>query len=200
MTLVSPEQSINVPVAGSILVDPPASGVPAGAAGMTVYIGPTTGSETLQGMSSGNGSYTQSVPLNLTGAAPPAINSTLCRLAANDALWPTGTGYNVALFDASGNPYPGSPMQWQLLGPGTQINVSNGLPYYHGIVMYPVPILASPLNHSTQSIAGGLSLGSYPLYTGGIVAGGAPGFTGTFVSGACTETFVGGGLIGKTGC
>jgi len=40
------------------------------------------------------------------------------------------------------------------MGPGTTINVSNGLPYYHGVVMYPTPILASPLNHATQSING----------------------------------------------
>lgn len=32
--------------------------------------------------------------------------------------------------------------------------------------MFPAPILASPLNHATQSISGSLSLGSYMLYAG----------------------------------
>jgi len=62
-------------------------------------------------------------------------------------------------------------MQWQLMGPGTTINLSNGLPYYHGIVMFPSPLLASPLNHATQSISGPLSLGSYTLYAGSVNAG-----------------------------
>lgn len=31
-------------------------------------------------------------------------------------------------------------------------------------MMYPSPILASPLNHATQSINGSLSLGTYTLY------------------------------------
>src|SRR5271165_2193079 len=39
---------------------------------------------------------------------------------------------------------------------GTHINLSNGLLYYHGVVMFPSPILASPLNHGTQSITGPL--------------------------------------------
>ena len=50
---------------------------------------------------------------------------------------------------------------------GTHINLSNGLLYYHGVVMFPSPILASPLNHGTQSITGPLSLGQYTLYVGG---------------------------------
>jgi len=54
-------------------------------------------------------------------------------------------------------------MLWQLLGPNTTINLSNGLPYYHGVVTYPVPILASPLNHATQSISGSLNLTGYSL-------------------------------------
>ena len=38
-----------------------------------------------------------------------------------------------------------------------------GLPYYHGTVFYPVPILANPANHGTQSISGTLDLGGYFL-------------------------------------
>ena len=33
------------------------------------------------------------------------------------------------------------------------INLSNGLPYYHGVVMYPSLILASPLNQLNKSVA-----------------------------------------------
>jgi hypothetical protein len=36
----------------------------------------------------------------------------------------------------------GYPMQWQIMGAGTTMNLSNGLPYYHGVVMFPSPILA----------------------------------------------------------
>jgi general stress protein YciG len=35
-------------------------------------------------------------------------------------------------------------LHWQLMGPGATVNVSSGIPYYHGIVMFPTPILASP--------------------------------------------------------
>jgi hypothetical protein len=199
-TLASPEGSIVLGSSGGITVNPPTSGIPAGAAGMRIYIGVTSGSETLQGASAGDGSFTQSVPLNLTSSSPPPVNSTLCMIVSNGAVWPVGTGYNVSVADSSGNTFPGYPMEWQLATPGVQINVSNGLPYYHGVVMYPTPLLASPLNHSTQSMAGSFSTGSYPIYTGGIVAGGQPGFTGTKVFGACTVTYVGGVNVGVVGC
>ena len=199
-TLPSPESSIVLGGNGGITVNPPASGIPAGAAGMRIYMSATQGGELLQGASAGQGSFTQSTPLNLTNPPPPAVNSTVCMVVSNGAVWPVGTGYNVSVADSSGNVFPGYPMEWQLATPGVQINVSNGLPYYHGVVMYPTPILASPLNHSTQSIAGGVSLGSYPLYTGGVVVNGQAGFTGTFVAGACTETYAGGVLVSKTGC
>lgn len=199
-TLASPEGNIVLGAAGGITVNPPTSGIPASAAGMHIYISATQGGELLQGASAGDGSFTQSVPLNLTNPAPPQSNSTVCMIVSNGAVWPVGTGYNVSVSDPSGNTFPGYPMQWQLATPGVQINVSNGLPYYHGVVMYPTPILASPLNHSTQSIAGALSLGTYPLYAGGVVVGGTAGLSGTFVSGACTLTFAGGVLTNKTGC
>jgi hypothetical protein len=161
-TLPSPEQTIQLTQQGGIQVNPPASGVPSNAAGMRIYIGTTSGGETLQGYTTGSGVYNQLVPL-VAGTALPSSNTTLCQQVANDAGWPSGTGYKVALTDSSGNAYPGYPMMWQLLGPGTTINLSNGLPYYHGTVIFPAPILASPLNHATQSINGPLSLGSYPL-------------------------------------
>jgi hypothetical protein len=97
----------------------------------------------------------------VSGTGLPFLNSTLCKITANDAIWPVGTGYKVSIVDQSGNALPNYPMQWQLIGPGTTINLSNGLAYYHGVVMYPSPILASPANHGQQSIAGPLSFGGY---------------------------------------
>jgi hypothetical protein len=113
--------------------------------GMRVYIGTTSGAETLQGSSIGTASYVQSGPL-VSGTALPTTNNTICKIVANDAMYPLGTGYTVALTNTAGNSLPGYPMQWQLMGPGTTVNVSSGIPYYNGVVMFPSPVLASPLN------------------------------------------------------
>jgi len=177
VTLVSPETTAQLSAQGNLQVALPAGGLPAGVTGYKVYIGTTSGSETLQATQAGNGVYTQSIPL-VTGAAVPASNNTICQEVANDAIWPVGTGYTVSLTDPNGNTQPGYPMIWQLLGPNTTINLSNGLPYYHGIVTYPVPILASPLNHTIQSISGSLSLGSYYLTAGGYKVNGSGGTAG----------------------
>jgi len=162
VTLESPETRSTLSATGSLVVNPPVSGVPAAAVGMDVFIGITSGGETLQGQTTGSASFVQSSALT-SGASPASSNSTLCKVTANDVVWPVGTGYNASLTDQYGNPIPGYPMQWQILGAGTTVNLSNGLPYYHGVVMYPVPILASPANHGTQSISGSLNLGGYNL-------------------------------------
>lgn len=162
VTLVSPETRTVVSSTSALVVNPPSSGVPSTASGMNVYIGTTSGGETLQGQTTGSSSFTQSTPLSV-GTAMPTANTTQCKLVANDAIWPVGTGYVVTMVDSNGNGIPGYPMQWQLMGAGTTINLSNGLPYYHGVVMYPSPILASPLNHGLQSISGPLSLSGYNL-------------------------------------
>lgn len=161
-TLPSPESVANLSGTGNLTIPAPVSGVPSNAVGMKVYIGTTSGGETQQGSTTGSATFTQSTPL-VSGAALPVTNSTICKIVANDAGWPTGTGYTASLTDTSGNTLPGYPMTWQLLGPNTTINLSNGLPYYHGVVTYPVPILASPLNHAPQSISGPLSLTGYNL-------------------------------------
>lgn len=168
VTLASPETATTLSGTGSLVVNPPASGVPSNAQGMRVYIGSSSGSETLQGSTTGSASFVQSSALS-GGASPSGTNTTLCQVAANDAVWPTGTGYNVTLVDSHANPVPGYPMQWQLLGPGTTVNLSNGLPYYHGVVVYPSPILSAPANHGTQSISGGLSFGGYTIYNAGAI-------------------------------
>ena len=161
-TLPSPETVVNLSATGEIQVAPPPGPLPAGVTGMRVYIGTTSGGEQYQGNTTGTSVYTQSVPL-ITPGGPSTTNTTVCTQVANDAGWPTGTGYTVSVADPSGNTLPGYPMQWQLLGPGTSINLSNGLPYYHGVVTFPTPILASPLNHAAQSISGPLSMSGYDV-------------------------------------
>jgi hypothetical protein len=167
VTLASPEMQVQLLSTGQIQVAPPVSGIPAGATGMNVYIGTSSGAETLQGQTTGSAVYTQSTPLT-SGSSLPNTNTTGCKEIANDTIWPVGTGYSVTLSDSSGNTVPGYPMMWQLLGANSTINLSNGLPYYHGVVTYPAPILASPLNHATQSISGGLSFGNYNLLNVGM--------------------------------
>lgn len=162
LTLVSPETVIQLNSTGQLIVASPSSGMPAGAVGMRVYISASTNAETLQGSTTGSAAFIQSVPL-VAGAQPSSSNTTVCKQIANDAIWPTGTGYTVAMIDPNGNTIPGYPMQWQLIGPNTTINLSSGLPYYHGTVFFPTPIMASPLNHNLQSIAGPLSLSGFQL-------------------------------------
>lgn len=178
ITLPSPESRTQLSSSGSVVVNPPTSGIPAGAVGMQVYISTSSGNETLQGQTIGSGSYVQSSAL-VNGASPQISNTTLCQLTANDAIWPVGTGYVTSLTDSKGNSVPGYPMQWQLTGPGTTINLSNGLPYYHGVVLFPVPILTAPLNHGVQGITGPLSLSGYNLLNVGKigVGTGTPGWS-----------------------
>lgn len=167
-TLASPEVVGTLSATGSLVVASPASGLPASAVGINVYISTTSGTETKQGSATGTAAYTQSSAL-ISGSALPASNTTLCQLIANDAVWPVGTGYKVSMVDSDGNGIPGYPMVWQLMGAGNTIELSNGLPYYNGVVTYPVPLMANPFNHGTQSIAGGLSFGGYFIYNAGRV-------------------------------
>jgi hypothetical protein len=162
VTLVSPEVSVQLSGTGQLQVSPPISGMPATAVGMDVYIGANSGAETLQGTTIGAATFTQSTPLT-SGAAVPTTNTTVCKIIANDAGWPTGTGYNVSLTTPSGATMPGYPMRWQLLGPGGTVNLGQGLPYYNGTVNYPIPILAIPYNHAPQSISGPLSMTGYSI-------------------------------------
>jgi len=228
VTLPSPETRFTLSITSSLVVNPPSSGMPANAVGMNVFISTSSGAETLQGQTTGTASFVQSTAL-ASGASPASSNTTLCQIVANDAVWPTGTGYNVSLTDKNGNPIPGYPMQWQLLGPGSTYNLSNGLPYYHGVVYYPVPVLTQPANHGVQSISGPLSFGGYNVYgigrfgvgtntpgwgvdvegsglagminsKGGYLINGVSGFTGTKVAGSCTFTLAGGIITGVSGC
>lgn len=168
-TLPSPTVSLNLTSAGELHVTPPAGVGPPNAVGMNVYIGTVAGQETFQGHTTHpTDTFTQSTSLTTNGGTPHISNTTVCRVVANDAAWPTGTGYNVSLTDSSGNTLFSYPEMWQFFGPGSSYNLSQGIPYYHGQVTYPVPILTTPYNHNVQSIAGPLSMGIpgnyYPIY------------------------------------
>jgi hypothetical protein len=168
-TLPSPEVAVQLTLTGELQILPPVGTGPPQAIGMDVYIGATPGSEQYQGQTvTRTAQYTQAVPL-ITGAAVPTQNLTPCRVVANDAIFPTGTGYNVSLLDASGNNLFPSAQMWQFFGPGSTYNLSNGIPYYHGQVTYPIPLLTIPYNHNAQSISGPLSLTGYNLYNVGAV-------------------------------
>lgn len=168
-TLPSPEVAVQLTHTGELQILPPVGTGPPQATGMKVYIGATSGSETLQGQTSTlTAQYTQAVAL-VTGAAVPNQNLTQCRVVANDAGFPTGTGYSVSLLDASGNTLFSYPEMWQFFGPGSTYNLSQGIPYYHGQVTYPIPVLTIPFNHNPQSISGPISLSGYNLYNVGAI-------------------------------
>jgi hypothetical protein len=168
-TLPSPEVAVQLTSTGELQILPPVGTGPPQATGMDVYIGLTSGSETYQGQTTSlTAQYTQSSPL-ITGAAVPIQNLTACRVIANDAGFPTGTGYSVSLLDSSGNTLFSYPELWQFFGPGSTYNLSQGIPYYHGQVTYPIPLLTIPYNHNAQSISGPLSLTGYNLFNVGAV-------------------------------
>lgn len=169
-TLASPEVAVQLTHTGELQVLPPVGTGPPQATGLDIYIGTTPGGETYQGQTTSlTAQYTQATNLSTTGNAPPIRNLTVCRVVANDAGFPTGTGYNVSLLDASGNTLFSYPEMWQFFGPGSTYNLSSGIPYYHGEVTYPIPILTIPFNHNPQSISGALSLSGYNLYSVGAI-------------------------------
>lgn len=166
-TLPSVEAPVQLTSTGSIQISPPAVGAPANAVGMNIYIGTSSGAETYQGQTTSTvATFTQSTPITTNGSIPPIQNNTVCQAVANDAAWPIA-GYNVTLTTAAGNTVPGFPQQWQLVGPGSAYNLSNGLPLYNGRVTYPVPVLTLPYNHNAQSISGPLSMTGYNVYNVG---------------------------------
>jgi hypothetical protein len=161
-TLPSPESIIQLTGTGSVVISPPA-GFPANAVGMRVYVGTSPEAETLQGETvSATAQYSVATPL-ATASDAPQENSSECVIAFNDTIIPY-SGYNVSLIAANGNAYPGWPQAWQLNGgPGGTVNVSAGAPLWNGVVIFPQPLFAQPLNHGPQSIAGPLSMSGYTL-------------------------------------
>ncbi len=164
-TLPSPEVVIPLPSGGSFsltYLDP----IPSNTQGVKLYVSATSGTETLQSAVTGGVVATQNTAL-VTGAMPPTTNSTVCSIAFNDTIIPHA-GYKVSLLSSTGQAYPGFPQQWQLNGGANgTVNVSQGAPLWNGVVIYPQPIVAQPLNHGPQSISGPLSLSSYNLFNVG---------------------------------
>lgn len=161
-TLPSPERQLQLTGPGTLTIPAPLD-LPPNAVGMKVYIGNTSGGEELQGETSGSAQPFRQAAALTGGAAPPAVNTSVCSIAFNDTVIPY-SGYNVTLTSADGNAYPGWPQAWQLNG-GTNgtVNIAQGTPLWNGTVIYPQPILAQPLNHGPQSIAGSLNMSGYDL-------------------------------------
>ena len=164
-TVASPERNIVTTAAGTLVVQVPAN-PPANATQWKIYIGVTTGTETLQSTQSAPFvNYSQSTSL-ANGAALPSANSSSCSLRFNDELQPSYTGYNVTFTTTNGAAIPGFPQKWYLAG-GT-VNVSNGTPLYSGTVVYPQAILTMPAGNALQSISGPLSVGGFKLSTSNV--------------------------------
>ncbi len=174
-TLPSPELQVQLTSTGSLIISPPAT-FPANAAGITVFVGTTSGAETGQGNTVGPTQvFTQNETPVTTATTLPATNTSACSIAFNDTIIPY-SGYNVSLLSSSGNAYPGWPQAWQLNGGlnGT-VNISDGAPLWNGTILYPQPILSQPLNHGPQSISGLLDMSGYKIQnTGGIGVGIVP--------------------------
>ena len=174
-TLPSPELQVQLTGTGSLIISPPAT-FPANAAGITVFVGTTSGAETGQGNTVGPTQvFTQNETPVTTATTLPTTNTSACSIAFNDTIIPY-SGYNVSLLSSSGNAYPGWPQAWQLNGGvnGT-VNISNGAPLWNGTILYPQPILSQPLNHGPQSISGLLDMSGYKIQnTGGIGVGIVP--------------------------
>lgn len=169
-TLPSTEVAIQLTATGELQILPPVGTGPPQATGMNVFIGTNKGGETYQGQTTSlTAQYTQATALNTTSNAPPISNGTACRVVANDAAWPTGTGYQASLIDVSGNTLFNYAELWQFNGPGSTYNLSQGIPYYHGQVTYPVPVLTLPYNHNPQGIMSALSFNGYNAYNLGAV-------------------------------
>lgn len=151
---------------GTIIVAPPGL-QPATATGWKIFISTASGTETLQSTQVGfSSAYQQSSALT-AGSALPSSNTSVCKILFNDQLIPSFTGYNVDFVNSSGSNIQGFPQKWYLQGgsAGT-VNVSNGFPSYNNVVFYPQPIMSTPPLNAPQSIAGPLSLGSFPITAG----------------------------------
>ena len=167
-TLPSPEVRIQLSGTGTLTISPSIP-FPANAAGMRVYIGNVSGNETLQGATTSSAAqFVQSAGLT-PGPNLPAVNSSVCNIAFNDTIIPY-SGYNVSLISTSGEAYPGWPQAWQLNGGlNGVVNISTGAPLWDGVIVYPQPIVAQPLNNGLQSISGSLTFGGFNVVDAGAV-------------------------------
>lgn len=154
-SIASPETTTVLSAQGTLIVAAPILHPPS-ATGYNVYIGSTSGSETLQASVTGFTSYSQTSSLS-SSAVPPTSNTSVCSIAFSDQLIPSGTYYTVSLVNRNGSTISGFPQTWCTYGgqSGT-INVSNGAPTGNcgtNGVLYPTPIMANPQNNAPQSIS-----------------------------------------------
>ncbi|MBZ5494450.1 MAG: hypothetical protein LAO76_26295 [Acidobacteriia bacterium] len=167
---VSPEASFILSGPGTLIVNAPGT-QPANATGFRVYIGATSGSETLQGTVTGTpgtwANFSQAAALS-AGSAMPVSNTTVCTFAFTDSMIPSTTYYTINLVNAQGSKIAGYPISTVRFYGGTNgsVNVSNGWPISFGGTIYPTPIISTPAANATQSIAGGLDLGTFPMKFG----------------------------------
>jgi hypothetical protein len=186
-SVASPESTVVLSAQGTLIVAAPVK-QPSNATGYNVYIGTTSGAETLQASVTGFTQYSQTSAL-AGGAALPSSNSSICSLAFSDQLIPSGTYYSVNLVNKNGSTIAGFPQTWCTYGGQSGvINVSNGAPTGNcgtNGVFYPTPILAVPPNNAPQSI-------SSPMAFAGSVA-----FTGP-VSESLSHVFTNAGLFDNT--
>jgi hypothetical protein len=167
---VSPESSFTLSSQGTLIVTAPTT-QPAIATGYRIYIGTASGNETLQGTVTGTpgtwANFSQAAAL-AAGSAMPVANTSVCTFAFTDSMNPTTTYYTVNLVNQAGSKIAGYPISQVRFYGGTNgsVNVSNGWPVSIGGVIYPTPIVSTPAANSTQSIAGGLSLGIFPFTAG----------------------------------
>lgn len=180
-TTAGPEGSVVLSALGTVIIGSPVL-QPASATGYKVYIGSSSGTETLQFSVSGFGQYQQTAPL-VSGAALPVSNTSVCSIAFSDTLVPTGTSYRVSLTNKNGSPIAGFPQTWCTYGglSGT-INISNGAPTGNcstNGVFYPTPIYSNQQNGGgTQSINGTLNISQNMAIGGNLSVGGTISSTG----------------------
>jgi hypothetical protein len=158
LSLPSPETVFTLTGTGTLLVSAPAV-QPTSASGYNVYIGTSSGAETLQGTVTGWTPFSQASAL-VAGSVLPLANSSVCNIYFSDQLIPTGTYYTVSLTNRNGSTIAGFPQTWCTYGgAGGTINVSNGAPTGNcnvNGVFYPTPIFANPQNSGAQSVSGPL--------------------------------------------
>lgn len=170
-SLASPELVLSLASAGELRITTPTL-QPAAATGYAVYIGTSSGTETLQGSVSGfGGAYTQATALS-AGAAPPASNDTGCLVTFNDTTIPSYTYYTATLEDSAGNTLPGFPQNWYLAG--TSVDVANLEPLTTvPAARFPTPILSNPAADVPQSLNSALNMNLHLLMNSANVG---PGF------------------------
>lgn len=180
-TQASAEQVQVLASSGTLIITPPTNKQPGAATQYNVYIGTTSGGETLQGTVSISGgtfaAYSQSTPL-IAGSALPASNTSVCSLRFNDELQPSFVCYNVGLTTQTGAMVSGYPQYFYLAGGSSgTVNLSTGTPSSSVCqgsgVVYPQAIVTTPAFNGLQSINGPLSLNGFGLTAGTVTTSGA---------------------------